>query len=64
MHKPGGQLNYLHCKKKSLGVLNQNVNHSVVRFQTRMLRYGFTEMVYIGILKEQTFTTKYKIFVN
>jgi len=36
----------------------------VVRFQTRMLRYEFIQMVYIGTLKEQTFKTKYKIFVH
>lgn len=71
MHQPGGQLNYLHCKKKSLGVLTQNVTQSlrrtkttVVRLQTRMLRYEFTEMVYTGILNKQTFKTKYKIFVH
>jgi len=65
MHKPGGQLNYLHCKKKSLGVLTQNLTQSfrctkmtVVKFQTRMLRNEFIEMVYTGILKEQTFKTK------
>jgi hypothetical protein len=70
MHKHGCQLNYLHCKKKK-SVLTQNVTHSlrctkttVVRFQTRMLRHEFIEMVYIGILKEQTFKTKYKIFVH
>lgn len=58
-------------KKKSLGVLTQNVTQSlrctkmtVVRFQTRMLRNEFIEMVYTGILKEQTFKTKYKIFVH
>jgi len=51
MHKPGGQLNYLHCKKKSLGVLTQNVTQSlrctkmtVVRFQTRMLRNEFIHL--------------------